>query len=94
MAEVDPFLQPIPQKFASEKELRNYFEYLNRFLHDIWVRTGAGNDAVDRLSEGSTKQDVFLPLILNKVELGDPVTVDDTGFTADSTVLYADITLS
>lgn len=44
---VDPFLIPVPKHFLINKEDRAYFEYLNRFLHDLWVRTGGGNDAVD-----------------------------------------------
>ena len=43
---VDPFLIPIPKKILEDKESRVYFEYLNRFLHDLWTRTGGGNDAV------------------------------------------------
>lgn len=94
MARVDPFVIPIPPELLKDPQTREFFEYFVRWAHDIWLRTGGGNDAVDRLSKDATRQDVFLPLILNKVELGDPVTVDDTGFTVDSTVLYTDITLS
>lgn len=47
MSQVDPFIQPIPRQFREDRELRNWTEYLNRFLHDIWVRTGAGDDAID-----------------------------------------------
>lgn len=50
MAQVDPFIQPIPSKWSSDSELRAYIEYLHRFLHDIWIRTGGANDAVDGTS--------------------------------------------
>lgn len=43
---VDPFLIPIPRKILEDRESRVYFEYLNRFLHDLWARTGGGNDDV------------------------------------------------
>lgn len=46
MAQVDPRLQQIPKTFLSDFGLRTYFEELERFLHDLWVRTGAGNDIV------------------------------------------------
>lgn len=44
MASVDPFIQPVPAKFQQDPELRAYFEYLHRFLHDLWVRTGGSTD--------------------------------------------------
>jgi len=46
MADVDPFIQPIPARWAQDRELRSYFEYLHRFLHDIRERTGGGDDAI------------------------------------------------
>lgn len=51
MAEVDPFIQPIPVQFQGDRELRAYYEYLHRFLHDIWVRTGGGDDAIENIQE-------------------------------------------
>lgn len=46
VTQVDPFVIPIPRKLLDDKESRIYFEYLNRFLHDLWTRTGGGNDEV------------------------------------------------
>jgi hypothetical protein len=43
---VDPFIVPLPRKLASDVELGPYFTYLNKFLHDLWTRTGAGTDTV------------------------------------------------
>jgi hypothetical protein len=53
VTKVDPFLIPIPAKLLADRETRNYFEYMNRFLHDLWQRTGGGSDTVDdnQLSE-------------------------------------------
>jgi len=53
VTQVDPFLIPVPKSLLQDKETRNYFEYMNRFLHDLWQRTGGGTDTVDdnQLSE-------------------------------------------
>jgi len=47
MASVDPRLQRIPKDLLKDRDIRNYFEELERFLHDLWVRTGGGNDIVE-----------------------------------------------
>ncbi len=54
VTKVDPFLIPIPRGLLANPETREYFEYLNRFLHDLWVRTGGGEDAI---SENETDTD-------------------------------------
>ena len=54
MAKVDPFVYPIPKEFLLGEEQRAYFEYLNRFLHDMWVRTGSGDDAIEMISVQET----------------------------------------
>lgn len=43
---VDPFVIPIPRKFSNDPELKPYFNYLHKFLHDIRNRTGGGDDAI------------------------------------------------
>jgi hypothetical protein len=47
MAKVDPFIQPIPDQFSRDPVLRPYYEYLHRFLHDIWYRTGGSEDFIE-----------------------------------------------
>ena len=47
MADVDPRLQRIPKQLLEDRNVRIYFEELERFLHDLWVRTGGGNDIVE-----------------------------------------------
>lgn len=47
MADVDPRLSQIPKELQQTFDVRIYFEELERFLHDLWVRTGGGNDAVE-----------------------------------------------
>ena len=43
---VDPFLLPLPKQLLLDKETRVFFEYQNRFLHDLWYRTGGGTDLI------------------------------------------------
>lgn len=43
---VDPFIHPIPNKFINDSELRPYFEFLHRWAHDMWMRTGGSQDEV------------------------------------------------
>ena len=50
MADVDPRLQRIPKQLLESREVRGYFEELERFLHDLWIRTGGGNDAIENQS--------------------------------------------
>ena len=47
MTIVDPRLEHIPSRFLEKPDSRIYFEGLERFLHDLWVRTGGGNDAIE-----------------------------------------------
>jgi hypothetical protein len=46
MALVDPFVIPLPRKLALDPEVAPWFTYLQKFLHDLWKRTGAGTDLV------------------------------------------------
>ena len=43
---VDPFLHPIPTELRQNRETEAFFEYFVRWAHDIWRRTGGGDDAV------------------------------------------------
>ena len=43
---VDPFIHPIPKKILSDPDLRPFFEYFVRWAHDMWRRTGGGDDEV------------------------------------------------
>jgi len=43
---VDPFVIPIPQKLLNDPELGPTFQYLWKFLYDLWQRTGGGSDAI------------------------------------------------
>ena len=83
--EVAPFLHPIPPALLKDPATRGYFEYLNRHLHDSWVRSGGGTDAIAMASEKSNQRaDTLLIAVADRIELGDPLTIDDTGFTIDN----------
>lgn len=47
MADVDPFIIPIPRQFLADEETREFFEYFVRWAHDMWVRTGGGTDSIE-----------------------------------------------
>ena len=89
---VDPFVIPIPLALNKDAETRKYFEYLNRWAHDMWVRSGAGDDNLSVVSSDSNrKADTLLYSVLDKVSLGDDLTADTTGFTADNTNFTVDM---
>lgn len=44
---VDPFIVPVPDAFQNNRETQDYFRYLHRFLHDLWKRTGGGDDLIE-----------------------------------------------
>jgi hypothetical protein len=43
---VDPFIHPIPRKLQADPELRPFFEYFVKWAHQMWKRTGGGEDSV------------------------------------------------
>lgn len=47
LAKVDPFVIQWPQKWMADSEIRPVIEYLNRFLHDLFLRTGGGDDVIE-----------------------------------------------
>jgi len=51
LAKVDPFVIQWPQKWMADDEIRPVIEYLNRFLHDVFIRTGGGDDLIDDSGE-------------------------------------------
>ncbi len=95
MANVDPFVIQWPEKWVNDQEIGPVIHYLNRFLHDLWIRTGGGNDLLPQLqSESNRKADTLLYAVLDKVSLGDSVTIDTTGFTIDTSTQFTDLTES
>lgn len=51
MAKVDPFVIQWPEKWMQDNEIRPVIEYLNRFLHDLFIRTGGGDDLIEAVAE-------------------------------------------
>lgn len=92
MAKVDPRLEQIPKALQQDSEQRKYFENLERFLHDLWVRSGGATDTLTLVSSDTNrKADTLLYAVLDRVSLGDSLTVDTTGFTADNDNFTADM---
>jgi hypothetical protein len=93
LAKVDPFVAPIPRKFLNDPELRPFFEYLNRFLHDLVIRTGGGTDAIEANEEPVIATAFAQLKVLNeRLGSGEFLTADTTGWTADTTIFWADET--
>jgi hypothetical protein len=87
---VDPFVAPIPRPWAEDPEVEPFARYLNRFLHDIWIRTGGGTDIINGTPDISANP--LLANLVNKSTSGDALTFDTTGFTWDSSVIFFDET--
>lgn len=47
MANVDPFVIQWPRAWEQDPEIGPVIHYLNRFLHDLWIRTGGSSDAIE-----------------------------------------------
>ena len=91
LANVDPFVIPVPPKLLEDPELRPFFEYLNRFLHDLFVRSGGGEDLVENSQVFNKKTLAGIININQKIGSGDFLTSDETGFTVDSDKLSVDM---
>lgn len=94
MASIDPRVDQIPAELQDTFDKRIYFEELERFLHDVWQNLGGGSTLPTITSDVNRKADTLLYAVLDKVNLGDALTVDDTGFTVDTIKIYADMTVS
>lgn len=68
MAEnVDPFIYPLPRKIQDDPELRGFFEYFVKWAHQIWKRTGGGDDLI---SDTGTRESY--PWILDDQKIDEP----------------------
>ena len=70
--DVDPFVIRWPQKWAQDVELRPTLTYLNRFLHDLWIRTGGGDDFIFNIGVDITALEIRVALLeaeMDAVEL-------------------------
>ncbi len=50
MAQVDPPKIPWPDIWLRNPATATTINFLNRFLHDLWVRTGGGNDLIEEVN--------------------------------------------
>lgn len=51
----------------SDNEIRPVIEYLNRFLHDLFIRTGGGDDLIESASD-LTSADEVTPRLLATIK--------------------------
>lgn len=98
MSRVDPYVANIPKKILMDpdREYLGYFEYLNRFLHDLWIRSGGGTDSVeDAIDEGiaNNNQIAYLTGYIKKLEdrIDDLEAVNPPKIIADA---FADVEVS
>lgn len=91
MAKLDPFTAQIPAKFLNDPELRPFFEYLNRFLHDLFIRTGGGDDAIEGIGESLVTEIQTSTLLATSRRLEKKVS-DLSENTESNSVLRAKIT--
>lgn len=56
MARTDPFIIPLPHSLANDPETGPWFQYTQKFLHDLWQRTGAGSDLIDGAAQLTANQ--------------------------------------
>lgn len=47
MAKLDPFVIQFPRKWLTDPEIGPFAVYLNRWLHDLFIRTGGGDDLIN-----------------------------------------------
>lgn len=47
MTDLSPFHYPIPKKFLSDPELRQWVTYLHKHLQQTWVKLGGSEDAIE-----------------------------------------------
>ena len=78
MANVDPFVIRWPKKWESDPELRDVLRYLNRFLHDLWKRTGGGTDYIITNTENITTIETEVASELTSVSSGQLDAIADT----------------
>lgn len=83
----------LPQKIAQDPELKKAFDDRDFILFQLWKRTGAGEDIVDQNQDQIiTALGAQLKDLQDQVGSGEPLTVDTTSWTVDTTIFWADET--
>jgi hypothetical protein len=49
MSLVDPPRQDIPKAIQDDPEFSDWMKTNNKFLHDLWLRTGGFDDAIEQV---------------------------------------------
>lgn len=91
MATVNP--PPIlrkPREFQSNKDVRFYLDSLERIIFQLWTRLGGGTDLIAEVDQDALNTLAGLNALQQQVGSGDFLTVDTTGFTVDTTMIFAD----
>lgn len=78
MANVDPFIIKWPRKWEEDPDTRDVLRYLNRFLHDLWKRTGGGTDYIVTNTENITNIETEVASELTSVSSGQLDELSDT----------------
>lgn len=79
---VDPFVIPIPQKLLNDPELGPTFQYLWKFLYDLWSRTGGGTDYVSDLTDDFAALDTRVDVAENDIDALESLTANSIVTTA------------
>ena len=92
MSNVDPFVVQWPRKWTDDPEIGPVIDYLNRFLHDIFIRTGGGDDIIATAIQTPVEAQASIEEIRQRLGSGQFLTSDCDSFTVDSTTLYVEMT--
>tara|TARA_R110000803_G_scaffold210685_4_gene283236 strand:- start:6570 stop:6866 length:297 start_codon:yes stop_codon:yes gene_type:complete len=71
MANVDPFVIQWPTQWVQDPEIGPVVQYLNRFLHDLWIRTGGGDDIIsdnENINNGDNAVLGQMAVLSNRIE--------------------------
>ena len=91
MANVDPFVIQWPRKWLDDPEVEPVVYYLNKFLHDMFIRTGGGTDEIAESIKTPVEVQADIENIRQRLGSGDPLTWDCDSFTWDSTEFSFDM---
>jgi len=83
----------LPPSIASNVELKKAFDDRDFILFQLWKRSGAGEDIIDQAQDQViTALGAQLKKLQDQVGSGEPLTVDTTSWTVDTTKFWADET--
>lgn len=93
MTDVDPFVIKWPSAWLTDPEIGPVVQYLNRFLHDLWLRTGGGDDAISEVQIGELYETGIESATVTELEqelndydfytLPEPEDVDEPNYTTE-----------